>query len=552
LRFFCNYNGVLLVLHPQAIFPPVAFYRFILLKMEKNVRVRFAPSPTGPLHIGGVRTALYNYLFAKKHGGKFILRIEDTDQNRYVKGAEDYIIESLAWCKIRPDEGVGFGEGQYKPYRQSERKGIYREYADRLVERGFAYYAFDSEEALEALRKKAESEKSAFSYNAKSRGGLNNSLTLSKEETDKLLQSGSDYVIRLKVPADENIVVMDLIRGAVHVNSSQMDDKVLFKSDGWPTYHLANVVDDYLMKITHVIRGEEWLPSAPLHVLLYRYLGWEEMMPQFAHLPLLLKPDGNGKLSKRDGDRLGFPVFPISWTDPVTGEESAGYRERGYFPEAVINMLALLGWHPTGDQEFYTLDELVNDFSLERVSKSGAKFDPDKVKWFNEQYMKKKSPAEFVGYVKPLVSSELKIASPDVRLSDEYILKAINLLIERVQFEHEFIDKGKYLFVRPEQYDETIIAKKWKPSSESFFNELNRRYSLCENFDSATAEKIFKEVAESMFIKAGDVLQIFRVLLSGSGTGVDLFGMTGLFGKDEVCSRLTAGIDAIKPLVIEK
>ncbi|HNO72051.1 MAG TPA: glutamate--tRNA ligase, partial [Bacteroidia bacterium] len=360
----------------------------------KPVRVRFAPSPTGPLHMGGVRTALYNYLFAKKHGGDFILRIEDTDQTRFVPGAEQYIVEALKWCGIQPNEGIGFGDGNYKPYRQSERKSMYRQYAEQLVKNGHAYYAFDTTEELEEARTRIEKAGGSFSYNAISRQNLKNSISLSEDEVKKKLDAHEHYVIRIKIPRNEEVRLQDIIRGWVVVNSSQMDDKVLFKSDGMPTYHLANVVDDYLMKITHVIRGEEWLPSAPLHVLLYRYLGWEDAMPQFAHLPLLLRPDGNGKLSKRDGDRLGFPVFPLNWIDPVTKEQSSGYREKGYFPDAFINMLALLGWHASGNKELFSLDELVQEFSLERVSKHGAKFDPEKTKWFNQQYLRNKSDEE--------------------------------------------------------------------------------------------------------------------------------------------------------------
>ena len=361
--------------------------------MDKKVRVRFAPSPTGPLHMGGVRTALYNYLFAKKHGGDFILRIEDTDQTRYVPGAEEYIIESLKWCNLIPDEGVGFG-GEYGPYRQSERKetGMYRTYAEQLVENGYAYYAFDTPEELEQMRENLKKAGvAAPQYNAVTRNSMKNSLTLSAEEVKSRIENGDPYVIRIKMPRNEEVKFKDLIRGWVVVNSNNLDDKVIFKADGMPTYHLANVVDDYSMKITHVIRGEEWLPSGPLHVLLYKYLGWEEEMPQFAHLPLILKPDGNGKLSKRDGDRLGFPVFPLEWKDPKSGEISSGYREKGYFPEAFVNMLALLGWNPGTEQELFTLDELVQAFSLERVGKSGAKFDPDKTRWFNQQYLRKKS-----------------------------------------------------------------------------------------------------------------------------------------------------------------
>jgi glutamyl-tRNA synthetase len=369
---------------------------------QSKIRVRFAPSPTGPLHIGGVRTALYNYLFARKHGGDFLLRIEDTDQTRYVKGAEDYIIESLKWCGIIFDEGVTVG-GPYAPYRQSERKELYHQYAEKLINWGNAYYAFDTPEELEKLRKGSESQGKSFSYNCQIRDSLNNSLRLSKEETDKLISSGIHYVVRLKVPMNELIEMTDLIRGNIKVNSSTIDDKVLFKSDGMPTYHLANVVDDYLMKITHVIRGEEWLPSLPIHVLLYNFLGWKDVMPEFAHLPLLLKPDGKGKLSKRDGDKLGFPVFPLEWKDPASGEISSGYRESGYFPEAVVNLLAFLGWNPGTEQEIFSMDQLIESFSLEHVHKAGAKFDFEKAKWFNHQYLVLKSDEELVSLFIPIL-----------------------------------------------------------------------------------------------------------------------------------------------------
>ncbi len=520
--------------------------------MERKVRVRFAPSPTGPLHVGGVRTALYNYLFAKKHGGDFILRIEDTDQNRYVAGAEDYIIEALKWCGIPPNEGVGFGDGPHAPYRQSERMLIYRQYAEKLVASGNAYYAFDTEEELDALRKQMEAEKSAFSYNAKTRKKLVNSLTLSSADVEKRIQAGESFVIRMLIPENEEIRVIDLIRGDVIVHSSQLDDKVLFKSDGMPTYHLANVVDDYLMQITHVIRGEEWLPSAPLHVLLYRSLGWENVMPQFSHLPLLLKPDGNGKLSKRDGDRLGFPVFPLDWNDPVTGEKSSGYRERNYIPAAFVNMLALLGWHASGDKEIFTLEELIHDFSLERVSKSGAKFDPDKTKWFNEQYLRHEPINKLASLLKPMVEKQLGYDANDRRMSDSYLEKVVTLLLERVQFENEFIDKGKYLFEAPNSYDEQIVAKKWKPELEKFFTTLIAEFQTMNSFMTTDIDSKIKEVATTLGMKSGEVMQLFRVIVSGSGTGVDLLGMLELLGKEEVINRMNAGVKSIKQSVITK
>ncbi|MBK8584418.1 MAG: glutamate--tRNA ligase [Bacteroidetes bacterium] len=513
--------------------------------MERKVRVRFAPSPTGPLHIGGVRTALYNYLFAKKHGGDFILRIEDTDQNRYVPGAEEYIIESLKWCGITPNEGVGFGDGPHASYRQSERMAIYRQYAEKLVDNGFAYYAFDSEVELDALRKQMEAEKSAFSYNSKTRKQLVNSLTLSADEVEKRIHAGDSFVVRLQIPENEEVVVHDLIRGEVRVHSSQLDDKVLFKSDGMPTYHLANVVDDFLMQITHVIRGEEWLPSAPLHVLLYRYLGWENVMPKFSHLPLLLKPDGNGKLSKRDGDRLGFPVFPLNWKDPVTGELSSGYRERNYIPAAFNNMLALLGWHPSGDQEIFSMEELIHDFSLERVSKSGAKFDPEKTKWFNQEYLRHEPIEKLVSLLKPMIVETYKISEGDKRLTNEYLSKVVTLLLDRVQFENEFAEKGSYLFIAPTQYDQDIITKKWKPGFENFFNALSAEYGMMTSFTTADIDAKNKETAAANQLKPGEILQLLRVLMSGSGTGVDLLGMMELFGKEEVITRLNTGVNKI-------
>ncbi|HET7818174.1 MAG TPA: glutamate--tRNA ligase, partial [Bacteroidia bacterium] len=463
----------------------------------KPVRVRFAPSPTGPLHMGGVRTALYNYLFAKKHGGDFILRIEDTDQTRFVPGAEQYIVEALKWCGIQPNEGIGFGDGNYKPYRQSERKSMYRQYAEQLVKNGHAYYAFDTTEELEEARTRIEKAGGSFSYNAISRQNLKNSISLSEDEVKKKLDAHEHYVIRIKIPRNEEVRLQDIIRGWVVVNSSQMDDKVLFKSDGMPTYHLANVVDDYLMKITHVIRGEEWLPSAPLHVLLYRYLGWEDAMPQFAHLPLLLRPDGNGKLSKRDGDRLGFPVFPLNWIDPVTKEQSSGYREKGYFPDAFINMLALLGWHASGNKELFSLDELVQEFSLERVSKHGAKFDPEKTKWFNQQYLRNKSDEELA---KEFQSKEERTKNKDF----EYIKSVCKLIKEKAHFLNEFWSLGSYFFVEPDTYDNEVIKKRWNDKTKSFIAVLAQEYKAIEKeFSAQTAEAVFKQTCEKTGMKTG-------------------------------------------------
>lgn len=516
-----------------------------LLKQMENrrVRVRFAPSPTGPLHMGGVRTALYNYLFAKKHGGDFVLRIEDTDQGRFVPGAEAYIIESLKWCGIVPDEGVGFGDGPYAPYRQSERKPMYRQYAEQLVNAGFAYYAFDTAEELEEMRKRLEAAKvTAPAYNAITRQNMKNSLTLSEDEVKRRLDAGEAYVIRIKIPRNEEVRVHDLIRGWVVVQTSQMDDKVLFKSDGMPTYHLANVVDDYLMKTTHVIRGEEWLPSAPLHVLLYRYLGWEIVMPEFAHLPLLLKPDGNGKLSKRDGDRLGFPVFPLHWQDPNTGEISSGYREKGYFPEAFVNMLALLGWNPGTTQELFTMEELIQTFSLERVSKSGAKFDPDKTKWFNQQYLRKHSDKELCNHFIPVLKEK------GFNVTEEYVEKVCGMVKEKLHYMSELWEMSSYFFLAPTVYEQDVVSKRWKENVPGFILKLKDAYSGLSIFSPSETEATFKATAEALGIQTGALMQIYRVCISGVGGGPAIFEMTALLGKEEVVSRLDKALQALPKL----
>lgn len=500
--------------------------------MDRKVRVRFAPSPTGPLHMGGVRTALYNYLFAKKHGGDFILRIEDTDQTRYVPGAEQYIIDALTWCGITFDEGVHVG-GPDAPYRQSERKAMYKQYAMQLIESGHAYYAFDTPEELEEMRERLKASNVASpQYNYITRESMKNSLSLAQDEVQRRLEAGDPYVIRIKIPRKEEIRVTDMIRGNVLVHSSQMDDKVLFKSDGMPTYHLANVVDDYLMKISHVIRGEEWLPSAPLHVLLYRYLGWEEVMPQFAHLPLLLKPDGNGKLSKRDGDRLGFPVFPLEWKDPFSGEISSGYREKGYFPEAFINMLALLGWNPGTNQEIFSLDELVEAFSVERISKSGAKFDAAKTKWFNQQYLRAKDDKSLA----EIFDVELK--SKGINFDFNYVQSVCSLIKEKAQFITEFWSLSSYFFEEPTEYDFDIVKKKWKDQIPTFIQTFAQKLESVSDFSAVEIENVFKAHAESMGISAGSIMQIFRVALSGQSAGPAIFEMTALLGKEKVISRL--------------
>lgn len=500
------------------------------------IRTRFAPSPTGPLHMGGVRTALYAYLFAKQHNGQFVLRIEDTDQNRYVPGAEEYIIEALNWCGIIPDEGVSFG-GKYEPYRQSERKhkGFYMDYAKRLLDSGNAYYAFDSAEDLDIARKNAESAgQHGWQYDAFTRMNLRNSLSLAEQETKHLLDQDTSYVIRLKVQPGQTLTFTDMVRGEVSFDSALVDDKVLIKADGMPTYHLAHIVDDIMMEITHAIRGEEWLPSAPAHILIYQSLGIP--MPQYAHLPLLLKPEGNGKLSKRDGDRLGFPVFPLQWKDPITGEMSSGYREKGYYADSFINMLALLGWNPGTEQEVFSLDELVKIFSFDRVHKAGARFDPDKAKWFNEQRLRHTDDAilgeHFYHELKNILGADHPLATLF------YATGAIKLLKDRVQFENELYEMGKYLFEAPISYDDKVISKRWNNAAKVFLKNLPDALSNVSEFNAELTKAAFEKLAIDQGIKPGDVLQLFRVILSGQGSGVDLFGMVELFGKLEVFERI--------------
>lgn len=505
--------------------------------MERKVRVRFAPSPTGPLHIGGVRTALYNYLFAKQQGGDFLLRIEDTDQTRFVPGAEEYIIESLKWCGIMPNEGQGIG-GEYGPYKQSVRKELdmYRPFAMQLVESGHAYYAFDTAEELDEMREMAKKANMPnWQYNSITRGSMKNSVSLSEDEVKAKLEAGEPYTIRIKMPRNEDVRFHDIIRGWVTVNTNNLDDKVLFKSDGMPTYHLANIVDDHLMKITHVIRGEEWLPSAPLHVLLYRFLGWEETMPLFAHLPLLLKPDGNGKLSKRDGDRLGFPVFPLEWHDPNSGEISSGYREKGYFPDSFINMLAFLGWNPGTPQEIFSLDELVAAFSLERVSKSGAKFDPDKTKWFNQHYLRSKSDEE----LGKLLGEKL-----DKEYSLEFLSGVASLMKERASFIDEMLE-GKYFFERPTEFDEQTISKKWKDNTSGLMTILIEDFQNVNNWTAEEIENSFKSFLEKNNLGMGAVLPNFRVLVTGLGMGPSMFAISELLGKEETLNRMKLGLEKI-------
>lgn len=503
---------------------------------ERKVRVRFAPSPTGALHIGGVRTALYNYLFAKQHGGELILRIEDTDSHRFVPGAEQYIIEALAWLGIRFDEGVGFG-GQYGPYRQSERRGIYRKYVDILLGNGNAYIAFDTPEELEAKRKEIPN----FQYDASTRMSMRNSLTLPGDEVRRLMDSGAQYVVRAKIEPDEDILVHDLIRGDIVINSSILDDKVLYKSsDGLPTYHLANIVDDHLMEISHVIRGEEWLPSAPLHVLLYRFFGWEDSMPEFAHLSLLLKPEGNGKLSKRDGDRLGFPVFPLEWHDPATGAVSAGYRESGYLPEAVVNFLALLGWNPGNDKEIMSMDELVRSFDLARCSKNGAKFDYEKGKWFNHQYIQMKDNAELAGMFIPVLEAHGVMGADPA-----YVEKVVGMMKNRVSFVSELWDTSSFFFVAPQEYDEKTRKKRWKPDSAARLSELMEILRTHEPFDIESTENAVKEWIDSKGYRLGDIMNATRLALVGEGKGPHIFDITEALGKEESLRRIRRAIDVL-------
>lgn len=505
----------------------------------KEVRVRFAPSPTGALHIGGVRTALYNYLLAKKHGGKMILRIEDTDQSRYVPGAEEYIKEALAWVGIEFDEGPNSG-GPYAPYRQSERKSIYKNYALQLIDSGHAYYAFDSSEELEAMRNKLKTQKGANpQYDSTTRMTMKNSLTLSANEVEEQLESNAPYVIRLKVPDNELVVLNDLIRGEVNVQSSQIDDKVLMKSDGMPTYHLANVVDDYLMKISHVIRGEEWLPSAPLHVLTYKFLGWEKEMPSFAHLPLLLKPDGNGKLSKRDADQMGFPIFPINWTDPKTNELAEGFRERGYLPEALINFLALLGWNPGNNQELFSLDELVNAFEIDRIGKAGAKFDIQKANWFNQQYLRAKSDKELAD----ILMSDIKLQNIECDL--EKAISVANALRERITFPKDLADLGKLFFVAPTHFDEKIAGKKWNQEAVSVLSRLSEELSQKKAMTSSSANEILQNVTAELNIPSGKIMQALRLALTGGASGPDLMITMQILGPQEVAARIDYALDSL-------
>ncbi len=506
---------------------------------NSKVRVRFAPSPTGPLHMGGVRTALFNYLFAQKNGGDFILRIEDTDQNRYVPGAEEYIIESLKWCGLNPAEGPGIG-GSFGPYRQSERKEIYKKYADQLVESGWAYIAFDTPEEIDELRKAAESKGETFSYGIGMRDKLNNSLNLSEAEVKQKMEAGESYVIRFKMPEDTDVTEDDLIRGKVKFNTTKgLDDKVLFKADGMPTYHLANVVDDHLMEITHVIRGEEWLPSMPLHVLLYKAFGWEDTQPRFAHLPLILKPVGKGKLSKRDGDKMGFPVFPLEWKDPETGEISRGYREDGYFPEAFINLLVLLGWNPGTEQEFFSLEELAEIFSLERVVKSGSRFDPEKAKWFNKHYFQQKSVAELAGLFKPVLEEK------GVSASIEQIERVVAEVKERCEFVPDLWEQGHFFFVAPDSYDAQTIKKRWKEDTPEKLDAIAGLFNAVEEWKAESIKEKFSAFMNEKEWGFGAIMNPLRLCLVGGNVGPDLFVICEILGKEETILRIKSAIKII-------
>ncbi len=507
--------------------------------MNQNIRVRFAPSPTGPLHIGGLRTALFNYLFARKNGGVFILRIEDTDQTRYVEGAEEYIMEALDWCGLTPDEGPR-QSGGFGPYRQSERKSQYQSYAMQLLEGNFAYYAFDTPEELDSIRKDYETRKETFVYDARVRGSMKNSLSMTPQEVEEAIASGTPYVIRFRFEADQEIVMQDMVRGEVVVNTSTLDDKILFKSDGMPTYHLANVVDDNLMAISHVIRGEEWLPSLPLHVSLYRAFGWEHLMPNFAHLPLILKPTGKGKLSKRDGEKGGFPVFPLEWKDPVSGDISPGYREEGYLPEGCINMLALLGWNPGTEQELFSLDELIQEFQLEKVGRSGSRFDPEKTLWFNHQHIQLMGDEELI----PAFQSVLK--ANGVNMDDGMVKLLVPIIKPRIDFFHKIWEESWFFFQAPSSYDPIVVKKRWKEDTPGKMEQLAEALKQCEPFTAESVETYVKELISSEEWGMGAIMNAWRLLLVGAAKGPGLFDLAAFIGKDEVIQRMKSGISEIK------
>lgn len=504
-----------------------------------NIRVRFAPSPTGALHIGGVRTALFNYLFAKANGGTFVLRVEDTDQTRYVSGAEEYIVKSLAWLGITPDESPQ-DPGDFAPYRQSERKDIYQKYVDQLLADGNAYYAFDTPEELEEMRARLKANRVMNpQYDTLTRSSMKNSLTLEEEEVKKRVESGEKYVIRIKIPEKDEVRLNDLVRGWVKVNTEVMDDKVLMKSDGMPTYHLANVVDDHLMKITHVIRGEEWLPSAPLHVLLYKFLGWESEMPQFAHLPLILKPDGNGKLSKRAADKAGFPIFPLDWTDPETGELSTGFKETGFMPDSLLNFLAFLGWNPGTEKELFSLDELVKEFKVDRINKAGTKFDFEKAKWFNQQYLKKKDP---LGFSESLISG---LRNQNVTCSQETALELIELLKERVTFSYEFLERSLAILNEPSTFDQQTVSKRWNEDVKEALTIFSDQLEKIESGSPEEIKQLFWSSLEQQGFKPGQFMQMLRITMTGEGSGPDLMSIIAILGTQKSASRIKSSLNLL-------
>ncbi len=504
---------------------------FAVMSSQKQVRVRFAPSPTGGLHLGGVRTALFNYLFAKHHGGEFILRIEDTDQTRFVPGAEEYIMECLAWCGLNPDESPA-KEGKFGPYRQSERKPSYRQYAEQLVAAGKAYYAFDTPEELDQQRQLQPN----FRYSHENRLDLRNSLSLSDEETAKLLAEGAPHTIRIKMPEDEHVSFEDMIRGRVTFETKLVDDKVLLKADGMPTYHLAVVVDDHAMEISHVFRGEEWLPSAPVHILLWEYLGWKDEMPEWAHLPLILKPDGNGKLSKRDGDRLGFPVYAMNWTDPKTGDLTVGFRERGFLPEAFVNMLALLGWNDGTDQELFHMEELIEKFSVDRISKAGAKFDFEKAKWYNQEWIKQTLNADLL----PQVNAVLK--EHGVEADDNFTNSILDLVKERLIYIEDFWEQASFFYIKPAQYDVDAVKPKWNADKTAFFQDVAKTFAEQDTWTAEALEPLFKDKIAASGMKMGELMMPFRIMLVGGKFGPDVFKITELLGKEAVLDRIQAAL----------
>lgn len=520
---------------------PFVLWRFVTFApfmSNRKVRVRFAPSPTGGLHLGGVRTVLYNYLFARHHGGDFVLRIEDTDQSRFVPGAEEYIMKCLEWCGLHPDESPA-KPGAYGPYRQSERKALYRQYAEQLIAQGNAYYAFDTPQELEQMREQYRTEHHQAQYDSRTREFMRNSLTMNAEEVKTLIESGTPHVVRIKMPEKQDLLFTDMIRGEVHFDTALVDDKVLLKADGMPTYHLAVVVDDYLMEITHAFRGEEWLPSAPVHLLLWQYLGWADKMPQWAHLPLILKPDGNGKLSKRDGDRLGFPVFAMDWTDPRTQEQTIGFKERGFLPEAFVNMLAMLGWNSGLEQELFSMDELIQHFSISRVHKGGAKFDFEKAKWFNNQYIQKSNNGYLAELTLPFIADKVGVDQlPQVEA-------ALALVKDRMHLLTEFWPQASYLFEAPAELDLPAIQAKWKPEHKTFFEDFAAKVEATTEWSEASGEALFNDAVAASGLKKGELMLPLRIMLVGGKFGPAVFAIAAFIGKEETLTRIQRALSQL-------